>query len=132
MIITGKMKKFEIKITGSGTPLEIIDALAGVQRSILATMPELDDVEWEDPILMTEISALTSEDMPGSQYPPYPKITREDIKQVAKELNQTLTDVEIEWVKLCYEDAQRQDPSATWNLVVDDLINQIPRIRDNN
>jgi hypothetical protein len=59
-----------------------------------------------------------------------PRVAREDIIQVAKDIKQTLTDVEIEWVKLCYEDAQRQDPNGTWNLVVEDLIYQIPRIKE--
>jgi hypothetical protein len=58
------------------------------------------------------------------------KLTKEDILNVATSIHQILTKKEIVWVLLCYEDAQRQDPSGTWNLVVEDLIYQIPRIRD--
>lgn len=58
-------------------------------------------------------------------------ITKEDIKAVAKSINVELTDNEIEWALLCYEDAQRQDPSGTWNLVVEDLIHQCVEMREN-
>jgi hypothetical protein len=60
------------------------------------------------------------------------EITKDDILGVAKRINQTLTEKELNWALLCYEDAQRQDPSGTWDLVVEDLIYQIPRIHDNN
>jgi hypothetical protein len=59
------------------------------------------------------------------------KITKEDIVGVAERISQTLTEKEIDWILLCYEDAQRQDPSGTWDLVVEDLIYQIPRIKNN-
>lgn len=50
------MEKCYIKITGSGTPLEIVDALSSIQKSILAsTDDELKDFEQEGPTLMTEI-----------------------------------------------------------------------------
>lgn len=55
---------FEIKITGSGTAQEIIDALRGVADSIMEqTRSEhetavLDGARWEDPTLMTEIDAI--------------------------------------------------------------------------
>jgi hypothetical protein len=66
----------------------------------------------------------------ANEYFVVPRVDREDVIEVAKGINQTLTDVEIEWVRLCYEDAQRQDPTGTWNLIVEDLIYQIPRIKE--
>ena len=59
------------------------------------------------------------------------RVTKEDIIGVAVRISQTLTEKELDWVLLCYEDAQRQDPSGIWDLVVEDLIYQIPRIKDN-
>ena len=53
------MSQFEIKITGSGTPTEIVDALAQLQRNILASTPdELDGAQWEDPTLMTQMELI--------------------------------------------------------------------------
>lgn len=57
------------------------------------------------------------------------KISKEDIVNVATSVGITLTEAEIEWVILCYEDAQRQDPSGTWNLVVEDLCHQAVEFR---
>jgi len=54
--------KYTIKITGSGTPDEIINALKGVIESIeeakggIGEISALDGAEWEDKTLMTEIS----------------------------------------------------------------------------
>ncbi|MEK6829809.1 MAG: hypothetical protein AABY15_06850 [Nanoarchaeota archaeon] len=52
---------FKIKITGGGTPQEIADALEQVVNNLrdsieTGSTKELDGCEWEDPILMTEIS----------------------------------------------------------------------------
>ena len=48
---------YYIKITGSGTLLEIVDALSAVQKSLLAATPdELDGAEWENETLMTEVN----------------------------------------------------------------------------
>jgi hypothetical protein len=58
------------------------------------------------------------------------KVTEGDVINVADRIHQTLTEKEINWVLLCYEDAQRQDPTGTWNLIVEDLIYQIPRIKE--
>jgi hypothetical protein len=57
------------------------------------------------------------------------KVTKEDIVNVANSIGITLTEAEINWALLCYEDAQRQDPSGTWNLVVEDLIYQAVEFR---
>jgi len=53
---------FEIKITGSGTPEQLVEALGEVARSIASVGAEhgtaiLDGAEWEDAILVTEINA---------------------------------------------------------------------------
>jgi hypothetical protein len=56
-------------------------------------------------------------------------ISKADIFDIATSVGITLTDVEIDWVLLSYEDAQRQDPSGTWDLVVEDLIQQAVEFR---
>lgn len=49
--------EYGIKITGSGTPQQLADALRTVADSIESSTPYmLDGAEWEDPILMTEIN----------------------------------------------------------------------------
>jgi hypothetical protein len=53
------------------------------------------------------------------------KLIEEDVIDIANTIGKTLTEKEIEWVLLCYEDSQRQDPIATWNLVVENLIYQV-------
>jgi hypothetical protein len=58
-------RTFEIKITGSGTPKQLVDQLRNVAKRIesLAEFDEkhgaamLDGAEWEDAILVTEINA---------------------------------------------------------------------------
>jgi hypothetical protein len=60
-----------------------------------------------------------------------PRVSKEDIVDVSNSVGITLTDKELEWVLLCYEDAQRQDPSGTWNLVVEDLAYQAVNFRKN-
>ena len=50
-------------------------------------------------------------------------VAREDIQSVAKRLGiPELNESQLIWVMLSYEDAQRQDPTATWNLIVEDLL----------
>ncbi len=54
-------KTFTIKITGSGTPVQLEMALRQVARNIQdlyqnGKESELDDAKWEDPTIMTEIS----------------------------------------------------------------------------
>ena len=57
-------------------------------------------------------------------------VIKKDIIEVANSVGITLTDKEIEWVLACYEDAQRQDPSGTWDLVVEDLCHQAVEFRN--
>ena len=52
------------------------------------------------------------------------KLIEEDVIDVAKSLNMRLTPAQIDWVIDCYEDSQRQDPTATWDLIVEDLLQQ--------
>jgi hypothetical protein len=56
-------------------------------------------------------------------------ISNTDIFDVATSIGVTLTDTEIYWVKMCYEDAQRQDPTGNWSLVVEDLVQQAVEFR---
>jgi hypothetical protein len=49
--------------------------------------------------------------------------TNEDIQEVAKRMGLLkLSESQLNWVRLSYQDAQRQDPTASWNLVVEDLL----------
>lgn len=54
-----------------------------------------------------------------------PSITPEDIKNVAKRIKQEVTDEEIEKIIEEYPAAEEQDPTATWDLIVEELIYQI-------
>jgi hypothetical protein len=56
-------------------------------------------------------------------------ISKADIFDVATSVGITLTEAEMDWVLLSYEDAQRQDPSGTWDLVVEDLCHQAEEFR---
>lgn len=57
------------------------------------------------------------------------RIVEEDVLAVAESLGITLTETEVEWTLDCYEDAQRQDPTGTWDLVIEDLIYQAVEFR---
>ena len=52
-------------------------------------------------------------------------IQKEDVVSVATSINKTLTDKQIEDVLELYPSEQRNDPTATWNLVIEHCINQI-------
>ena len=54
-----------------------------------------------------------------------PMITKDDIDAVAEDFGLLLSPEQNNWVLKCYEDAQRQDPTANWRLVVEDLIHQL-------
>lgn len=58
------------------------------------------------------------------------QLIEEDVIDIANTIGKTLTEKEIEWVLLCYEDSQRQDPTATWNLIVEDLIYQLETFKE--
>ena len=49
-------------------------------------------------------------------------IYREDVQNVASSLKKNLTDKQILYVLENYESAQKDNPSATWDLVVEHLI----------
>lgn len=51
-----------------------------------------------------------------------PKIQKEDVVQVATSIKQTLTKEEIQEVLTRYPSEQRDDPEATWNLVVEKIV----------
>jgi hypothetical protein len=56
----------------------------------------------------------------------------EDIQDVAKRLNMLqLSESQLNWVRLSYEDAKRQDPTATWDLIVEDLLYQLQEFSSN-
>ncbi len=61
------LEQFEIKISGSGTAEEIATALRNVADAVFhpTSVGEgknlyIDDVEWEDKTLMTEIKSIES------------------------------------------------------------------------
>lgn len=52
-------------------------------------------------------------------------IVKEDVLQVAKSLNMQPTDEQVEAVLAIYKGEAKQDPSATWDLVVEHCLNQV-------
>jgi len=50
------------------------------------------------------------------------KISPEDVKQVADSINVELTEAEIKEVIERYPSEQEEDPTGTWNLVIDHII----------
>ena len=52
-------------------------------------------------------------------------LSKEDVLQVAKSINVTLTDEQITEVLKIYPAEQEQDPTGTWNLVIENCIYQI-------
>jgi len=54
-----------------------------------------------------------------------PKLSKEDVLNVAKRTNTTLTDNEIGEILEMYPSEQEQDPAATWDLVIDYCIQVI-------
>lgn len=52
-------------------------------------------------------------------------IQKEDVQQVAYSIKINLTEEQIQYVLDNYESAQEEDPSGTWDLVVENLIYNI-------
>jgi len=52
-------------------------------------------------------------------------ITAQDVQRVANDLTIGITDEQIKMVIDQYNDAQEEDPTATWNLVVEHLIHNL-------
>lgn len=50
------------------------------------------------------------------------KISKEDVIDVATSIGKVLTDEEIQDIVENYPWMQEQDPTGTWNLVVEDMI----------
>jgi len=123
------MENLTIKITGGGSREDISKALVLISKSMIHTpIEDLDGCEWEDCTLMTEISVESMNDQKLTKVVTDPdEITKEDIKTVAGELGIVILESEVTWVLECYRDSYRQDPTATWNLIVENLIYQLPR-----
>jgi hypothetical protein len=54
------------------------------------------------------------------------QIQKEDVLQVANDLDIKVNEKTIQWVLDNYESFQADDPSATWNLVVEQMLYDIP------
>jgi len=52
-------------------------------------------------------------------------IDKEDVLQVAKSIGQDLSEEQIQEVISLYESEEEQDPSATWDLIVEKIIYDI-------
>jgi Ca2+-binding EF-hand superfamily protein len=50
------------------------------------------------------------------------KIDKEDIKRIAKSIGKSLTDEQVNQILEEYPNWEKQDPTATWNLIVEDLV----------
>lgn len=53
-------------------------------------------------------------------------IQKEDVLQVSKKLDIKVNEKIISWVLENYEEYQNDDPAATWNLVVEQMLYDIP------
>ena len=53
-------------------------------------------------------------------------IQKEDVLQVSKKLDIKVNEKIISWVLENYEDFQNDDPTSTWNLVVESMLYDIP------
>jgi Ca2+-binding EF-hand superfamily protein len=49
-------------------------------------------------------------------------ISSEDVKQVAESIGMKVTDSEVQEVLELYTSEQKKDKSATWNLVVENIL----------
>jgi hypothetical protein len=58
-------------------------------------------------------------------------ITRLDIIEVANQIGKTLTESDIDEVLAIYPNEQDNDPTATWNLVVENCIYNVENDKDN-
>lgn len=56
-------------------------------------------------------------------------ITKEDVKDIARSINVELTETELLWIRACYKGEQNNDPTATWDLVVETLIYECIEMR---
>jgi hypothetical protein len=54
------------------------------------------------------------------------KIQKEDVLQVANNLDIKVNEKTIQWVLENYESFQADDPTSTWNLVVEQMLYDIP------
>ena len=52
-------------------------------------------------------------------------IDKEDVLQIAKTINKDLTEEQIQEVISLYDSEEEQDPSATWDLIVEKIIYDI-------
>jgi hypothetical protein len=57
-------------------------------------------------------------------------ITKEDILSVAKDLRIPVNEEEIQFILDNYEDAQKDDPTGTWNLVVEQMLYDVTEPRN--
>jgi Ca2+-binding EF-hand superfamily protein len=58
------------------------------------------------------------------------KILKEDIIRIAKSIGKSLTDKEVEKVLEEYPAWEKQDPTATWNLIIEDIVYFVISERD--
>lgn len=58
-------------------------------------------------------------------------ITRIDVIEVANQIGKSLTESDIDEVLAQYPNEQDNDPTATWNLVVENCIYNVDNNKDN-
>ena len=58
-----------------------------------------------------------------------PKITPEDVKSVAEAIKQELTDDEIKYIIDEYPIEEDEDPTGTWDLIVEQIIYRVVKDR---
>lgn len=58
-------------------------------------------------------------------------ITRIDVIEVANQIGKSLTESDIDEVLAQYPNEQDNDPTATWNLVIENCIYNVDNNKDN-
>lgn len=58
-------------------------------------------------------------------------ITRIDVIEVANQIGKSLTESDIDEVLAQYPNEQDNDPTATWNLVIENCIYNVENDKDN-
>ena len=54
------------------------------------------------------------------------KISLEDVIKVAASLNKKLKDFEIKWILDNYDSHKKDDPTSTWDLIIENMIYNLP------
>jgi hypothetical protein len=54
------------------------------------------------------------------------EISKQDIINVAKSINKSVSESQINWILENYNSHQKEDPKTNWSLIVENMLYQIP------